>query len=100
MALPNTSEKSNALDREENITKGSLSAKKVALFTYDSGLDQLDPINSDNPLPLGSIDYDKQFSYTATTDIIQYELDAVLIKTKTVTYTDATKAVVDSVVWS
>lgn len=42
MAIPNTSEKSNALDREENITKGNLSAKKVALYTYNSGTDQLE----------------------------------------------------------
>lgn len=43
MANPNQSEKSNALDREENITKGSLSAKRVALFLYDSNTDTLTP---------------------------------------------------------
>lgn len=43
MANPNQSEKSNALDREENITKGNLSAKRVALYTYDSGSDTLQP---------------------------------------------------------
>lgn len=43
MAIPNTSEKSNALDREENITKGNLSAKKVALYTYDANTDSLEP---------------------------------------------------------
>jgi len=41
MAIPNHSEKSNALDREENITKGNLSAKKVAIYTYDSNTDTL-----------------------------------------------------------
>lgn len=52
MANPNQSEKSNALDREENITKGNLSAKRVALYTHESGSDELQPINADNPLPI------------------------------------------------
>lgn len=46
MANPSTSEKSNALDREENITKGNLSAKKVALYTYDANTDELQPVTS------------------------------------------------------
>lgn len=52
MANPNTSEKSNALDREENITKGVLSAKKVAVYTYDAGTDTLTPgvtVNTGSP---------------------------------------------------
>lgn len=61
---------------------------------------ELKVVNPDGTIIGAPIDYDKQFSYTATTDVIDYELDAVVIKTKTVTYTDATKAVVDSVVWS
>lgn len=43
MANPNYSEKSNALDREENITRGGLSAKRVALYRYDSSTDTLLP---------------------------------------------------------
>lgn len=43
MSQPNTSEKSNDLDRQENLTKGNVSAKKVVLYTYNSGLDQLEP---------------------------------------------------------
>lgn len=43
MANPNQSEKSVALDREENITRGNLSAKKVALYTYNAETDQLEP---------------------------------------------------------
>lgn len=43
MAQPNSSEKSNALDREENITKGNLSAKRVVLYTYDSATDTIVP---------------------------------------------------------
>lgn len=46
MSNPNTSEKSVDLDRQENITKGNLSAKKVALYTYDSGTDSLIPYTS------------------------------------------------------
>ena len=41
MSIPNTSEKSNDLDRQENLTKGNVSAKKVVLYTYDSGSDFL-----------------------------------------------------------
>lgn len=44
--------------------------------------------------------YDKQYSYTSTTDVIEYQLASVTVKTKTITYTDSTKSVVDSVVWS
>jgi len=48
MSIPNTSEKSVALDREENITRGSLSAKKVAIYTYDAGTDNLVPLTSES----------------------------------------------------
>jgi hypothetical protein len=41
MATPNTSEKSNYIDREENITRGNLSAKKVAVYSYDADSDTL-----------------------------------------------------------
>lgn len=43
MANPNTSEKSVSLDREENITKGRVAAKKVAVYSYDSTTDTLIP---------------------------------------------------------
>lgn len=43
MASPNQSEKSVALDREENITKGNLSAKRVVNYIYDPGTDTLTP---------------------------------------------------------
>jgi len=46
LAIPNTSEKSVALDREENITKGNVSAKRVALYLYDSNDDTLNPITA------------------------------------------------------
>lgn len=43
MANPNTSEKSVDLDRQENLTRGELSAKKVAIYTYDSSTDTIQP---------------------------------------------------------
>jgi len=43
VSFDNTSEKSVDLDRQENITKGVLSAKKVALYTYDAATDTLIP---------------------------------------------------------
>ena len=43
MAIQNTSEKSNALDREENVTRGNLSAKRVALYNYNATTDTLEP---------------------------------------------------------
>ena len=51
MSIPNTSEKSVDLDRQENITKGNISAKKVSLYTYDGSSDTL---ISNNSKPLGS----------------------------------------------
>jgi hypothetical protein len=56
LSNPNTSEKSNDLDRQENQTKGNVSAKKVVVHYYSPGTDTLLPINTDNPLPItGSI---------------------------------------------
>ena len=43
MSIPNTSEKSTDLNRQENLTKGNISAKKVVLYTYNSGQDILEP---------------------------------------------------------
>lgn len=43
MSIPNTSEKSVDLDRQENLTKGNLSAKKVAIYYYDADTDTLKP---------------------------------------------------------
>jgi len=43
LSNPNTSEKSTDLNRQENITKGNVSAKKVALYTYNSTGDTLEP---------------------------------------------------------
>lgn len=43
MSQPNTSEKSNDLDRQENLTRGELSVKKVALYSYDATTDTVQP---------------------------------------------------------
>ena len=43
MPNPKIDDKSVYIDREENITKGNVSAKRVALYTYDSGADELNP---------------------------------------------------------
>jgi hypothetical protein len=43
MSIPNTSDKSVDLDRQENLTKGNVSTKKVAVYSYDAGTDTLSP---------------------------------------------------------
>lgn len=48
MSIPNTSEKSVDLDRQENITKGNVSVKKVAVYSYDAASDTLIPGIRDN----------------------------------------------------
>lgn len=46
MSNPKTSEKSTYLDREEHVTRGALSAKRVVNYTYDAGTDTLLPVTS------------------------------------------------------
>jgi len=43
MPNPKIDDKSVYIDREENITRADLSAKKVALYTYDAATDTLIP---------------------------------------------------------
>lgn len=43
MPNPKIDDKSVYIDREENITKGNISAKRVAVYTYDAGTDTLTP---------------------------------------------------------
>lgn len=54
MSIPNHSEKSVYLDREEHAHKGAVGAKNTVLYTYNSGTDTLVPVNSDNPVPTSS----------------------------------------------
>lgn len=46
MSNPNTSEKSVDLDRQENLTKGNVSTKKVTVYSYDATNDVLVPSNA------------------------------------------------------
>ena len=43
MSFDNTSEKSVDLDRQENLTKGKVSVKKVAVYQYDASSDTIKP---------------------------------------------------------
>lgn len=45
MSTPNTSEKSVYLDRQENTTKGEVSAKKISNYYYDAGTDTLKTVS-------------------------------------------------------
>lgn len=54
MPNPKTSEKSNYLDRDEHVSKGAIGAKQIVVYYYDSGTDELKPINSTNPLPVSA----------------------------------------------
>lgn len=54
MPNPKTSEKSAYLDRDEHISRGDVGTKKVTVYYYDSGTDELKPINSTNPLPVSA----------------------------------------------
>ena len=43
MSFDNTSEKSVDLDRQENLTKGNVSTKKVSIYSYDAATDTIVP---------------------------------------------------------
>lgn len=89
-------------------SRKNVGVKRSVIYGYDADTDNYYPItatdNGDGTYSISSrdvsVDYDKQFSYTSTTDVIEYQLDSVAVKTKTVTYTDSTKSAVDSIVWS
>ena len=66
MAIPNTSEKSNSLDREENVTRGNLSGKRVVLYTYDSNSDTLQPYSSSGT----STSYESYVDTTTDTNLV------------------------------
>lgn len=101
MANPNQSEKSVALDREENITKGNVSAKRVALFSYNSNTDTLNPFGG---LTAGG-DYDyidiQQTSATVETFVFKTGgSGGTTVRTITINYTDSTKENINEVIWS
>jgi hypothetical protein len=72
MASDNTSSKSVYLDREENVTKGANSAKRVVPYAYSAADDTMSPI----PLPFLTKKFDRLI----------------------ITYTDSTKGTVASIV--
>lgn len=66
MSIPNTSEKSTDLNRQENLTKGNVSAKKVVLYTYNSGLDQLEPYSGSG----ATVAYESRNDTTTDTNLV------------------------------
>jgi hypothetical protein len=102
VANPNQSEKSNALDREENITRGNLSAKRVVNYAYDSSTDTLQPA-APNLTPGTDYDYIDVQQTDTDTETYVYKLGGsggTTVRTVVVNYTDATKANIDNVAWS
>ena len=101
MAIPNNSEKSVALDREENVTKGNLSAKRVALYTYNSSTDTLSPYGGLTP----AVDYDYLDVQQTDADTETYVFKdggsgGTTVRTIVVNYTSSTKNDIDNVTWS
>lgn len=95
MANPNTSEKSNSLDREENLTKGNLSAKKVVLYSYDSGSDTLQPQQPDQAYDLqvedtGTYTYLGNASPGTATSASTWRIKRVVNATGVITHADGT----------
>jgi len=102
LSNPNTSEKSTDLNRQENQTKGNVSAKKVSLYTYNSGTDTLSPLA--NALVAG-VDFDyldvQQTSATVETYVFKLGGSGGTVKrTVVVTYVLSDKADIDYVTWS
>jgi len=75
MSIPNTSDKSVDLDRQENITKGNLSAKKVALYYYDPITDTLQVFNGTTSTSAGSAAIDLFGSAITGSRYNQVEID-------------------------
>lgn len=63
MANPKTSEKSNYLDREEHLSKGAVAAKRVVLYTYDSGADTINPVAGASTYGIQAISDDGTYKY-------------------------------------
>lgn len=100
MANPNTSEKSNYLDREENITKGNISAKSVSNYTYDAIKDALVPgsspftLDADNSIATVKLEPDGVIPVRLK-DVTDETLDLYFIKTIN-NVTLAANAIVDT----
>jgi hypothetical protein len=92
---PKTSEKSNYLDREENITRGELSAKKVALYSYDAETDTLNPFsNGLKPVQ----DFDKLTVTNSDTneDTLTYTKASSPVQTVKITYKAGVEKISDT----
>jgi len=98
MSIPNDSEKSEALNRQENITKGNLSAKKVVLYTYNSAGDTLEPYTgvSSDPDSIQNVEIMNAITtllqqiavpswYDPTTNTLRVGTTAVTVSSGTVT---------------
>ena len=77
MPNPKTSEKSAYLDRDEHISKGDVGTKKVTVYYYDSGTDELKPINSTNPLPVSATIDTTGLATSAKQDTIIGHVDGI-----------------------
>ena len=99
MPNPKTDEKSTSLDRDEHISKGAVGAKKVVLYTYDSGSDTLNPLTT-NLTPNVDFDYQGIASSGSNEDTITYRLGGAggdVVRTIVVTYPSGAERASDSV---
>lgn len=93
--------KSVETDRHEHIERGSVAAKRVALFKYNADTDELQPWGGLTP----NVDYDyidvQQTSATVETFVYKTGgSGGTTVLTIVVTYTDSTKDNIDSVAYS
>jgi len=77
MPNPKTSEKSVYLDRDEHVSKGAIGAKQIVVYYYDSGTDELKPINSTNPLPVSATIDTTGLATSAKQDTIIGHVDGI-----------------------
>jgi len=77
MPNPKTSEKSAYLDRDEHVSKGAIGAKQIVVYYYDSGTDELKPINSTNPLPVSATIDTTGLATSAKQDTIIGHVDGI-----------------------
>lgn len=102
MSDPKTSEKSVYLDREEHFHRGQVGAKTVVPYYYDSNTDTLTPAIQD--LVAGTTyDYIDAQQTDPATDTYVFKTGGsggTAVQTITISYTDANKTDLDTVVWS
>lgn len=102
MPNPKTDEKSTSLDRDEHISKGAVGAKKVVLYTYDSGSDTLNPLTT-NLTPNVDFDYIDIQQTSSTVETYVFKIGGsggTTVQTIVVTYTSSAKTDLDTVAYS